>query len=309
MSTGRENATCPVSGAKVTRGSTAWTAKQAMDNDPDIVQERRLALEHSLAELEETKVLHVRDKELCEFVQLNVVNRAHTANTETRRLVSSVGGVAVLERFTNCFYAKVFTDQHIDKFIASHDDPHGSRFASWIAEKFGDGKPWTQERRTREPHTLLIGNRVVDVAYDRSSAHFAAWHSPKREPEKWGDHFKLHDARIWMRIHFWAAREVGMFENPEFMDYYVRFIGHFIGIYASNSPIFTRESARWSANPRNIRKYIESGCLMLDVIDKPLEVAILKLPQDERHYTGSGHRSPDWPYDVPSFDAWKKCTA
>jgi len=33
----------------------------------------------------------------------------------------------------------------------------------------------------------------------RSSAHFAAWHSPKREPEKFGLHFKLDDCRVWMR--------------------------------------------------------------------------------------------------------------
>ena len=25
-----------------------------------------------------------------------------------------------------------------------------------------------------------------------------------REPEKWGDHFKLDDCRIWMRLHFWV---------------------------------------------------------------------------------------------------------
>ena len=33
----------------------------------------------------------------------------------------------------------------------------------------------------------------------RSSAHFAAWHSPKREREKFGQHFKLDDCRVWMR--------------------------------------------------------------------------------------------------------------
>merc|ERR1740115_197848 len=30
-----------------------------------------------------------------------------------------------------------------------------------------------------------------------------------------------------MRMHFWAARELGFFEqHPEFMDHYVRLIGH-----------------------------------------------------------------------------------
>ena len=48
-------------------------------------------------------------------------------------------------------------------------------------------------------HVLTGGFRHVCVHVDRSSAHFAAWHSPKREPEKFGQHFKLDDCRVWMR--------------------------------------------------------------------------------------------------------------
>merc|ERR1712087_606082 len=54
----------------------------------------------------------------------------------------------------------------------------------------------------------------------------------------------------------------------------MRFIGHFISIYSSMSPPFTRESARWSADPRNIEKYVASGNLMRDVIDKPITRAL-----------------------------------
>merc|ERR1712203_676983 len=125
---------------------------------------------------------------------------------------------------------------------------------------------------TRPRTQLRIGREIVDVAFDRSSAHFAAWHSPKRPAHKWGQHFKPDDARVWMRLHFWAAREVGLFEPQyaSFMDYYIRFIGHFVSVYSSKSPPFTRDSARWSADPRNISRYLEVGRVMIDVVDLPI---------------------------------------
>lgn len=215
-------------------------------------------------------------------------------------MVRDIGGLPTLRRFTASFYKKCFADPDVDKFIRKHSDPHGERFACWIAEKFGDGTPWTDERSTRPQDVMAIGPHVHEVAFDRSSAHFAAWHSPKREPHKIGQHFKPDDARVWMRLHFWAARESGLFEpqHAAFMDYYMRFIGHFISIYSSKSPPFTRESARWSANPRNIAEYLASGNHMSDVIDKPVDEALAKLPADERMYTGSSHPKPSWPYEM-----------
>merc|ERR1711879_452215 len=127
---------------------------------------------------------------------------------------------------------------------------------------------------TRPRTQLRIGREIVDVSFDRSSAHFAAWHSPKREAHKWGQHFKPDDARVWMRLHFWAAREPRMFETEAgraFMEYYTRFIGHFISIYSSKSPPFTRESLRWSANLENINRYLAAGNVMEDVIGKPVD--------------------------------------
>jgi len=262
--------------------------------DPDIVEEQNTLLE--IPSSQNALPLH-QGLAPGNFVPLNVINRAHKANSETRRLVRMVG-VDKLRSFTSAFYSKVFVDPHVDKFIREQSDHHSERFALWIAEKFGDGTPWTEERRTRPRDLMRIGNSVQEVAFDRSSAHFAAWHSPKREAHKMGQHFKLDDARVWMRLHFWAARDVGLFEPQyaSFMDYYMRFIGHFISIYSRHSPPFTRESARWSANPQNIEKYLRCGRRMVDVIDMPVEVALTELPSDERLYTGSSHPTPAWPY-------------
>jgi len=310
---GRENAVCPIAGvrAQVHDESTTSQAKAAMESDPDIVEERKSLFlapaKDAMPVLPRASVNNTRIE--LEFVQLNVAGGSYRASSQTQRLVRQIGGVPALKVFTDRFYEKAFEDVHNEKFLASDEDPHGSRFATWIAEKMGDGTPWTNERRTREVRQMRLGNRMVDVSHDRSSAHTAAWHSPKREPEKWGDHFKLDDARVWMRLHFWAAREVGFFEqHPEFMDHYVRLIGHFVSVYSSQSPMFTRESARWSSDPANIQRYLDSGRLMKDIVGKPLEVAIKELPHDERLHTGRREASA-WPYEKPSVAAWMKCVS
>lgn len=91
------------------------------------------------------------------------------------------------------------------------------------------GEPlWTRERATRPrvPHEISGGDKVV--VHDRSSAHYAGWHSVKRPKKDAGKRFKLHDTRVWMRLMFWAARETGAFENPAFESWYIRFIAHFV---------------------------------------------------------------------------------
>jgi len=203
-----------------------------------------------------------------------------------------------LRAFTARFYQRAFADQHLDQFIRRHEDAHGQRFANWIAEKFGDGTPWTEERRTRPVDLMQIHGQTYKVSNDRSSAHIAAWNSPKRPAHKQGDHFKPDDARVWMRIHFWAAREEGLFkdEHAEFMDYYIKFIGHFISVYSSKAPPFTRESASWSASQQNIDRYLANGNLMSDVIGRDVQDALRDLPDEERLYTGSNHPNPSWPY-------------
>jgi len=271
---GREGAVCPISGVSL----DSKIARQNLENDPDILAER---LDSEVRE---------GVTETVQSFELNVVGRTHHASEETRALVQSVG-MDRLVQFTSRFYELCFVDQHLDQFIASHDEPHAMRFATWIMEKLGDGTPWSDERRTRPVRTMRIEGQIVRVAHDRSSAHVAAWFSKKRAPEKRGQHFKLDDARVWMRLHFLAARQVGLFdEHPAFMDYYTRFIAHFVRVYSSDSPAFTRESARWSEDAENVARYCAAGNLMSDVIGQSRQIAWRGLPKEEREDTS-------WPYE------------
>jgi hypothetical protein len=214
---GMEDAVCPVTGLSL-EGRRAQmshetaVAMTAMQIDSDIIEERIAYEAHRM------NTLHVPDQSkdvqtaphCFEFIPLNVRNSSHQANADTRRLVRAVG-LPKLREFTEAFYAKVFVDPHLDQFIRRHDDPHGERFALWIAEKFGDGTPWTKERMTRPKDFMRIGRETYEVAHDRSSAHFAAWHSPKREAHKWGQHFKPDDARVWMGLlGKWACSNLSM---------------------------------------------------------------------------------------------------
>jgi len=298
---GKEGAVCPITGmfadgvvdTRMTHESEKAFAE--MQADPDIREE---LLEPELRQGSDLEEVGDPLPVMTQSIPLNVVRSAHQANSYTRALVRAVGGVPTLRKFTARFYEKAFADPHLDQFIRRHEDAHGMRFANWIAEKFGDGTPWTEERRTRPADIMRIDGEAVRVAYDRSSAHLAAWFSPKRPAHKIGDHFKPEDARVWMRLHFWAAREVGLFERKHaaFMDYYIRFIGHFISVYSSKAPPFTRESARWSASQQNIDRYLAAGNLMEDVIGMNVQDALDDLPVDEQEYTGSKHPNPSWPY-------------
>ena len=111
-----------------------------------------------------------------------------------------------------------------------------------------------------------------------------------------GEHFKLDDCRVWMRLHFLAAREVGLFDkHPAFMDYYVRFIGHFVSVYERLAPPFARESARWSESPANVEAYLATK-QMPDVVGVSPREALSQLPAAERAYTGSSAGRLLWPY-------------
>ena len=231
------------------------------------------------------------------YVPLNAWNGSHRANQDTANLATAAGGIAKFRQMTNAFYNKAFQDSQLDPFIRERSDPHGERFASWIAEKMGLGSPWSDERRTRRTCPFHSKGQTFQTPHDRSSSHFAAWHSPKRSDEKWGRHFKLDDCRVWMRLHFWAAREVGMFDDsPAFMNYYVRFLAHFVSVYERRAPQFARDSARWSADKANTDDYLANNRTMPGIIGLSYSEALAQLPESEREYTGSNASVRIWPY-------------
>jgi len=208
--------------------------------------------------------------------------RTHVVSEGSRQLIEEEVTLDQLQRMTELFYEKAFQDPTLDKFIRNHDDPHGARFAKWIHQKLGGSTVWDDDRRTRDRTPVKLAHGIQHVVHDRSSAHAAAWYSPKRPAEEVGRHFELDECRVWMRLHFWAMRESGLMESsPSFADYYARFIGHFVRVYESTAPMFARESLRWSADPKNIETYIQNGRRMTDVMGLSLLEAEEQIPEDE----------------------------
>ena len=248
-------------------------------------------------------------KKACPFARLSVskeqvanatAESTHVANAKTQAILREIGGVAALRNFTNRFYDIAFLDPHLDQFIQSHEVEHGRRFANWIAEMFGAGTPWSTERLSREYHSFESHGYQFQTARDRISAHGAAWHSPKRDRSVWGKRFTLVDCRVWMRLHFWAAREEGLLDSsPAFADYYSRFIGHFVSVYEPSAPPFVRESMRWSADPANIQAYLDAGRRMPDEVMCGLskDAALATLPAEEQAYSGPKD-GKHWPYEL-----------
>lgn len=231
-------------------------------------------------------------RHLHHFVPLQMGGRNGRTHVPTRysaALLDEIGGLAALEKMTTFFYEKAFCDETLDKFIRSHDDPHASRFARWIHQKLADSSVWDDERGVRSKIPVEVANGQTIVVHDRTSAHVAAWHSPKRHASQVGRHFKLDECRVWMRLHFWAMRVCIGNRSPAFVDYYVRFIGHFISVYEGTAPAFARDSYRWSADQANIQNYLDNGCRMIDVLGLSLGQALEQIPEDEANDT-------TWPY-------------
>ena len=216
--------------------------------------------------------------------------RTHVISSESRRLIHEEVALDDLLKMTSLFYEKVFQDPTLDKFIRDRSDPHGVRFAKWIHQKLSGSNVWDTDRRTRNLQPVTLADDIQHVVHDRSSAHAAAWYSPKRPSQEVGRHFQLDECRVWMRLHFWALRESGIIEqSPSFADYYVRFIGHFVRVYESTAPNFARDSFRWSANPSNIQEYIRNGRRMNDVLNLSLGKANTQIPSVEAN-------DNTWPY-------------
>lgn len=225
--------------------------------------------------------------------------RTHAVSEGSARLINEEVALEDLARMTEAFYDKAFQDETLDKFIRSHDDPHGDRFALWIHQKLSGSKLWDAERRRRCMEPVTVAGGYQHVVHDRTSAHVGAWYSAKRPEEEVGRHFQLDECRVWMRLHFWALRESGLVEtSPSFADYYVRFIAHFVRVYESSAPVFARDAWRWSADPKNIEQYIANGRVMKDVLGLTLEEAEAQIPRHEAH-------DAEWPYNqTPQALAW-----
>lgn len=222
--------------------------------------------------------------------------RTHMVSEGSRRLIQEQVSLSDLQHMTELFYEKAFLDATLDLFIRSHDDPHGARFAKFIHQKLSGSTVWDEDRRTRnlEPVQLAGGHR--HVVHDRSSAHVAAWHSTKRPAEDVGRHFELDESRVWMRLHFWALRESNLMKtSPSFVDYYVRFIAHFVRVYEGSAPQFARDSFRWSENPANMEAYIRNGRRMNDVLGLSFKRAKRQIPAWEA-------ADVEWPYNQTPQD-------
>lgn len=79
---------------------------------------------------------------------------------------------------------------------------------------------------------------------------------------------QLDDCRIWMRLHFWAARECGLDKHDSFWLWYVQFIEHFVEFYERKAPRYAMEDAEWSLHAGNIAEYQANGNKMLDVMGR-----------------------------------------
>ena len=259
--------------------------KELLDSDTDLQEEGKPFSERkddvSLSPSE--TVLRTQTPKPYRFIPLTMGGggRTHVPSKESREMILDEVSLKDLTTMTTNFYDKAFQDKTLDSFIRSHNDPHGSRFAKWIHQKLSGSHIWDQDRESRGRHAPV---------HDRTSAHVAAWYSPKRPASERGRHFELGECRVWMRLHFWALREWGLMEkSPSFADYYVRFIAHFVRVYESTAPAFARESLRWSANPKNIDAYMRNGREMKDVLKLSFSKAVAQLPEDEME-------DDEWPY-------------
>ena len=100
------------------------TTANPLDNDPEIENERNPGRR---GDLEDGRT-NARERAL----PLQVRNRTHIASAETAALLRAAGGLQMLQKMTGKFYEMAFQDPHLDKFIRSHDDPHGERFANGL---------------------------------------------------------------------------------------------------------------------------------------------------------------------------------
>ena len=129
----------------------------------------------------------------------------------TAILLADIGGLDRIREFCTRFYALAFLDSNLKQFFFLDDgaEAHAKRLADWIVEKMDSNlKPWTDSGRLGQ----------------RQPSHFKAWNNDKRHPNVRGDHFNLADTRIWMRLHFLAARQCLLSEHKPFWQWFVMYM-------------------------------------------------------------------------------------
>lgn len=289
----------PLSAGHSTLDSQITTFREG---DPDLTAEANIdihAMDHTPFEPSAPPHGSARVSK-CPFARLYVPGgRTHQVSAPTQKMLKFVGGKEAIARGITRFYKYAFKNKHLQRFFRNFEDPHASRLANWIAEKMGDPSlPWTTERRTRDTSPVIVAGGRTAVIHDRSSAHVAAWFSPKREPHKVGQHFKLEDCRLWMRLNFLAMREEGLFDHSNFQDWYVRFIAHFMRVYEKTAPQFAQESLRWSADQNRVKRYhlaVQNGLAEAPgnntVLGISYSAALKQLPESEKK------ENTQWPYE------------
>ncbi len=211
------------------------------------------------------KILGTDKQKIKQNIGLPLRGRTHVTSDGQAALLQDIGGGDTIREICTRFYAHAFRDQVISQFFFLNDgeEAHGKRLADWIIEKMGgEGRPWTDSGRYGQ----------------RQPSHHKAWYSDKRHSRAKGDHFKLDDVRIWMRLFFWSVRERGLAIHEPFWNWLVQFIAHFARVYDSQAPAYALESSEWSAKDENINIYLANDKRMADVINKNLYGGIRPYP-------------------------------
>ena len=273
--------------------SLAKEIEEIQETDPDMKKEASFNLSdhHNIRKTNSRlNMTSFAESNPFRFIPLSIDGRTHVVSKGSEDLINEVP-LKELKRMTEIFYKYAFQDDTLDKFLRSHDDPHGARFAKWIHQKLSGSNKWDHDRKNRDSKSVTVAGGRRVIVHDRSSAHVAAWYSPKRPKKDVGRHFQLDECRVWMRLHFWAMRDSGLIQlSPSFADYYVRFIGHFVRVYESKAPMFARDSLRWSENSENIEKYIANGRKMKNVLGLSFRGAVAQIPDAEAN-------DMIWPYN------------
>ncbi|OQR91665.1 hypothetical protein ACHHYP_04495 [Achlya hypogyna] len=180
-------------------------------------------------------------------VKFETKHGRYITSEKTRRLLDDIGGAGTVHEYCTRFYARFLADAHLKAFSFLDDGAvaHADRLATFLVQEMGGDVP------------------VPSPAF--ATAHHKARHCTKRHPFVRGRPFSQKDSRVWMRLHFWAARECGLARHRVFWKWYISFIQHHIAVYEKTSAAYAKEDALWSADTTAIDAYLHNGNIMVDL--------------------------------------------